>query len=192
MNSRVPESWIHISYSSTLGLGSWFIDFLARYSQLDSWLTDSQVPISTWLGGLFNPQSFLTAIIQSGARKNQLEIEKMKLTIEVTKKMSETWREIVQPPRDGVLIHSMYLEGAKWDMNNGHLIETKPFELFTQMPIICIRAILSDKYEKIDYYECPVYKTKLRSQDYVCSFNLNAMGKQNKWILGGVAFLLQP
>jgi dynein heavy chain len=169
------------------------LDFLSRYNQLDSWLADFQVPLSTWLGGLFNPQSFLISIIQSTARKNHYPIDKMQLCIEVTKKMSENWREIMQPPREGVFIHNIYLEGAKWDINNGYLIEAKPYEVFTQMPIICVKAIICDRTDNSkDYYECPVYRTRLRNQDYIRSFNLKIIEKQNKWILSGVAILLQP
>ena len=193
LNSRIPDSWINISYSSTLTLGPWILDLSSRYNQLNSWLNDFQVPLSTWLGGLFNPQSFLIAIIQSTARKNQCPIDKMQLSVEVTKKLSENWREILQPPREGVFIHNIYLEGAKWDTNNGYLIEAKQFELFTQMPIICVKAVIRDRTDNSkDYYECPVYKTKLRNQDYVHSFNLKIIDTQNKWILSGVAILLQP
>ena len=61
------------------------------------------------------------------------------------------------------------------------------------MPIICVKAVIRDRTDNSkDYYECPVYKTKLRNQDYVHSFNLKIIDTQNKWILSGVAILLQP
>jgi dynein heavy chain len=42
-----------------------------------------------WLGGLFNPQSFLTAIMQTTARRNELPLDKMCLHCDVTKKQRE-------------------------------------------------------------------------------------------------------
>ncbi len=188
-HDRVPDTWTNVSFASTLSLGLWFKDLLLRYNQLDSWLADFQIPYTTWLGGLFNPQSFLTAIMQHTARKNQYPIDRMQLSVEVTKK---SFHEIVQFPREGVYIHNVYIEGARWDVNNGYIIEEKPFELISQMPVICVKALLSDKNEFKDTYECPVYKTKLRSKDYVWSFNLSTKEKANKWILASVALLLQP
>ena len=35
------------------------------------------MPTSVWLSGFFNPQSFLTAIMQSTARKNELPLDKV-------------------------------------------------------------------------------------------------------------------
>lgn len=48
-----------------------------------------QLPSSVWLGGLFNPQSFLTAIMQSTARKMEWPLDKMCLQCDVTKKFKE-------------------------------------------------------------------------------------------------------
>lgn len=50
-----------------------------------------QLPPSVWLAGFFNPQSFLTAIMQSTARKNELPLDKMCLQCDVTKKMKEEY-----------------------------------------------------------------------------------------------------
>lgn len=41
----------------------------------------------TWLAGLVNPQSFLTAVCQVTAQKNQWELDKLVIQTEVTKKM---------------------------------------------------------------------------------------------------------
>ena len=62
--------------------------------------------------GLFNPQSFLTAIMQSTARKNELPLDKMSLVCEVTKKTKE---EMTSPPREGAYIHGLFMEGARFD-----------------------------------------------------------------------------
>lgn len=42
---------------------------LQRARELESWIGDFSLPASVWLGGFFNPQSFLTAIMQQTARK---------------------------------------------------------------------------------------------------------------------------
>lgn len=48
-----------------------------------------QLPPSVWLAGFFNPQSLLTAIMQSTARRHELPLDKMCLQCDVTKKNKE-------------------------------------------------------------------------------------------------------
>ena len=74
----------------------------------EGWTSDFNLPSSVWLPGFFNPQSFLTAIMQSTARKNELPLDKMCLVCEVTKKL--TREEISSPPRDGANVHGLYME----------------------------------------------------------------------------------
>lgn len=83
---RVPTKWALLAYPSTLTMQLWFSDLLRRHQQLKLWSIDFSLPIAVWLPGLFNPQSFLTAIMQVAARKNELAIDRMCLTIEVTGK----------------------------------------------------------------------------------------------------------
>lgn len=60
----VPDTWLKRAYPSMYGLASWYADLLLRVRELESWISDFQLPPSVWLGGFFNPQSFLTAIMQ--------------------------------------------------------------------------------------------------------------------------------
>lgn len=65
----VPDSWTKRAYPSMCGLGLWYADLQARIKELDNWSTDFVLPSAVWLAGFFNPQSFLTAIMQAAARK---------------------------------------------------------------------------------------------------------------------------
>jgi len=75
---------------------------LNRYREIENWIADFQLPNSVWLGGLFNPQSFLTSIMQAVARKQDWPLDRMCLMVEVTKKQKE---EIHNAPKDGAYIH---------------------------------------------------------------------------------------
>lgn len=86
MFDRVPLTWSKLAYPSTLGLQLWFLNLLQRHQELYKWSIDFCLPISVWLPGLFNPQSFLTAIMQVAARKNEWPLDRMCLTIDVTGK----------------------------------------------------------------------------------------------------------
>ncbi|XP_069786102.1 dynein axonemal heavy chain 17-like isoform X3 [Narcine bancroftii] len=100
----VPESWSNLAYPSLLNLAAWFTDLLLRIRDLEAWSTDFVLPNAVWLSGLFNPQSFLTAIMQSMARKNEWPLDKMCLVVEVTKKNKE---DITSAPREGAYIHGL-------------------------------------------------------------------------------------
>ena len=53
------------------------------------------------------------------------------------------------------------------------------------------QAIPQDKQETKHIYECPVYKTRQRGPTFVWTFNLKTKERPNKWILAGVALMLQ-
>lgn len=65
----VPDSWTRRAYPSMSGLALWFNDLLARIKELEAWSADFILPPAVWLAGFFNPQSFLTAIMQAMARR---------------------------------------------------------------------------------------------------------------------------
>ena len=158
-----------------------------------------------WLPGFFNPQSFLTAIMQSTARKNELPLDKMCLTCDVTKR---NCGEVQGNIREGAYIHGLFMEvnlvltgwsvvitvnyqGARWDMNIGSIAESQLKELYPTMPVMFIKAITQDKQETRNLYECPVYKTRQRGPTYIWTFNLRTKERPSKWVLAGVSLLLQ-
>uniref|UniRef100_UPI00398F70DF dynein axonemal heavy chain 11-like isoform X2 n=1 Tax=Pristiophorus japonicus TaxID=55135 RepID=UPI00398F70DF len=184
---NVPEIWSRLAYPSSYGLAQWFNDVLLRCRELDTWTQDLGLPAVVWLSGFFNPQSFLTAIMQSMARKNEWPLDKMCLTVDVTKKTKEDYSH---PPREGAYIHGLFLEGARWDIQSGIIAEAHLKDLTPTMPVIFVRATTADRQEIKNIYECPVYKTKTRGPTYVWTFNLKTRKKPAKWILAGVALLL--
>jgi len=66
-----------------------------------------------WLSGLFNPMSFLTAIMQITARATGLPLDDMCLRSEVRNEM--TPEEITEAPEAGAFINGFSLEGAGWE-----------------------------------------------------------------------------
>ncbi|XP_061866833.1 dynein axonemal heavy chain 17 isoform X5 [Colius striatus] len=186
--NTVPASWTRYAYPSLLGLGAWYTDLLLRARELEVWTTDFVLPATVWLSGFFNPQSFLTAIMQSTARKNEWPLDKMCLSVDVTKKSRE---EITAPPREGTYVHGLFMEGARWDVPSAALADARLKELTPTMPILFIRAVPADRLDTTSTYECPVYKTRMRGPTYVWTFNLKTKEKAAKWVLAAVALLLQ-
>lgn len=185
---KIPDRWSKKAYPSLLGLQSWFADLMVRSKELETWAVDFNLPSSVWLAGFFNPQSFLTAIMQQTARKNEWALDKMCLSCDVTKKSKEYF---ATPPREGAYINGLFMEGARWDTTVGGIVPSRLKELFPLMPVIFIRAIPQDKQDTKNIYECPLYKTRSRGQTFVWTFNLKTKEKSAKWVLGGVGLLLQ-
>lgn len=184
--NSVPASWEKLAYPSLQGLASWYADLLQRIKELESWVAEFQLPSVVWLSGLFNPQSFLTAIMQTTARKMEWPLDRMVLTVDVTKKSREEFSGV---PREGAYVHGLFMEGARWDGNSGMIQESLMKELTPAMPVMYIKAITIDKRDMKGIYECPLYRTRQRGPTYIWTFNLKTKEKQQKWILGGVSLI---
>ncbi|NXD68021.1 DYH9 protein, partial [Eolophus roseicapillus] len=184
----VPESWTKKAYPSTASLGTWFADLLTRIKELEAWTGDFSLPSTVWLAGFFNPQSILTAIMQCTARKNGWPLDRMTLQCDVTKKNRD---DFASPPREGAYVHGLFMEGACWDAQSGMITDARLKELTPAMPVIFLKAIPADKQDLRNVYPCPVYKTRQRGPTYVWTFNLRSKENPSKWVLAGVALLLQ-
>ena len=174
-----PSGWEKYAYPSKRPLGTWIIDLLARYKQLSDWTGDLQLPKSTWLSGLFNPQSFLTAVMQTTARKNEWALDQTVTQTEVTKKVPE---EIPAASKEGAFIHGAYMEGARWDDKTQQIEDSRPKELYAKMPVILIKAAPVTSAEQKDMYICPVYKTQDRGPTWVFNAGLKSKAMPSKWL----------
>jgi len=189
---RVPDTWAKLAYPSLRPLGTWLSDLNARIKQLSDWTMDpTNMPKVIFLPRLFNPQSFLTAIKQVTAQKQTLELNKLFILTEVTKR---TLEEVDAVAREGSYVHGLCLEGARWDTGNNRLDESKPKEMYFTMPIINCKAqmIASDGKEEKNIYQCPVYKTANRGPTFVFTAQLRTTHNPGKWISAGVALILDP
>jgi dynein heavy chain len=83
--NKVPAAWEAVSYFSKKLLSSWFADLLERVKQLVEWSAkDIVAPKSLCIAYLFNPMSFLTAVMQNTARKDGYPLDNMVLQTTVT------------------------------------------------------------------------------------------------------------
>uniref|UniRef100_A0A3B5KQQ0 Dynein, axonemal, heavy chain 11 n=1 Tax=Xiphophorus couchianus TaxID=32473 RepID=A0A3B5KQQ0_9TELE len=183
-NDLVPDSWTRLAYPSTKTLAQ-LNDLMTSCHELDSWTQDFVLPAVVWLSGFFNPQSFLT-VLQSIARKNQWPLDKMTLTVDVTKKMKE---DFGHPPREGAYIHGLFME-ARWDIESGIISEAFLGDLTPAMPVLYVRAVPAEEQELRNTFECPVYRTKQRGSTYVWAFHLRTKEPPPHWVVAGVALLL--
>ena len=119
-------------------------------------------------------------------------------------------------PEDGIFVHGLLIEGARWTdeeessdhvytvgitMCAGHLTESRLKQLLTPMPVIYVKAVPVEpdwSPESVGYlrkdpklYECPVYLTSARGPTFVFLSTLKTISPVHKWVLAGVALLMQ-
>ena len=110
LNGRVPPLWLK-TYPSLKPLGAWTRDLLARVDQLARWVEDTYPP-TYWLSGFTYPTGFLTAVLQTTARRSAVPIDTLSFEFGIVHLDPS---EIAAPPKEGVYVHGMFLEGAGWD-----------------------------------------------------------------------------
>jgi len=187
--NQIPAPWAKIAYPSTRGLGSWLDNLKHRLDQLNLWKEDpTKIPNVTFINRLFNPQSFLTAIMQVFAREKQQELNKLTVQTDVLKKVY--WEADLPPCKEGAYVFGFQIEGCRWDNALGQLEESYPKRPFSVMPVVnCRAAALDTGNVKKDQnvYNCPVYKTETRGNTYVFTAQLKTKQPPAKWTLAGVA-----
>ncbi|BFI30788.1 dynein axonemal heavy chain [Marchantia polymorpha subsp. ruderalis] len=188
---RVPAQWIK-AYPTIKPLGSWTRDLLARITELKLWI-EGTYPICYWLAGFTYPADFLTAVLQTTARKNQIPIDTLVWDFTTIYKDE---MEITEYPKEGVYVKGLYLEGAGWDKTNDCLTEPKHMELIVPMPIILFKPVVNKKRNLKGLYQCPLFlyplRTGTRERPSFILFVTVKCGAQESdyWVKRGTALLL--
>ncbi|RHY34017.1 hypothetical protein DYB32_001198 [Aphanomyces invadans] len=186
---KVPTAWEAVAYPSNRSLSPWLADLEHRINQLQEWSSSaSELPLVIWISGLFNPQSFLTAILQSMAKKNSVELDKLQIVTDITKRMLDS---LDAPSRDGQFIYGLSLEGARWDLSSGIIDSSVPKEMSCPMPIINCRAVLVTQTTAANVFECPVYRTQQRGPTYIFTAQLRSKAPPAKWVLAGAILVME-
>ena len=128
--NSVPPSWMKqmsTRVQEVYSLSRWYRDVQERHAQLDKWTTRNiEHPKTVWLPGLFNAKALITAVQQVYARANQLPLDVMGFMTEVTKLSPG---DITEYAEKGAYIHGLTMEGARWDVAEGTIKDSKPKEL---------------------------------------------------------------
>jgi dynein heavy chain len=102
---------------------------LLRLNELKIWI-EGTYPVCYWLAGFTYPADFLTAVLQTTARKNLIPIDTLVWDFTCIYKDE---MEITEYPKEGIYVKGLYLEGAGWDRNNDCLCVCLP--VFQSFPL---------------------------------------------------------
>jgi dynein heavy chain len=168
---------------------------MLRIKQLEAYSEELIAPKSIWISGLFNPMSYITAIMQVTARRDSLALDDMVLKTDVIN--IRDYHDVQEAAENGAYLHGFYLQGASWELGRGpeqgNLAEMIPKELYPELPVMHITAIERKNLVKQGFYECPVYTTSSRGGTFVFTSRLKMESEEfddKIWILNGVALLL--
>ncbi|WBY55407.1 dynein heavy chain [Plasmodium yoelii yoelii] len=200
-SQSIPKHWIYDASETEISwvcnnLNQWLNILNLRYEQIMNYFQNGKLK-SYWLPGFFNPQGFLTSMKQEITRlnkKDQLSLDEVVLYADIKNFDIEKIKEY---PEHGFYIHGLFIEGSKWNWQEGKLEESSPKVLCENMPVIHI-TVVSNKDKKIKFiennksmfYNCPVYKYNVRTDKYfIFRIHLKTDVDPSIWKLRGTSLL---
>ncbi|PIK32995.1 putative dynein heavy chain 2, axonemal-like [Apostichopus japonicus] len=191
-DARVPPMW-EKAYPSRKPLGAWTRELIQRVEQLEKWASTAHPPVIFWMSGFTFPTGFLTAVLQTSARQNNVSVDSLSWEFIVSPVDDNN---IVEPPKDGVWVKGLYLEGAGWDKKNACLVEATPMQLVCPVPTIHFKPVENKKKSGKGTYACPCYYYPNRSgstgrASFIVGVDLKAGAfNPDHWIKRGTALLM--
>ena len=134
-------------------------------------------------------------VCQVAARAKALSLDQIRLHTECTDLLDLS--AVKSQPEDGVYVHGLHLENARWDPQAHTITDAQPPELHSLMPVLHligrpVGAAPSSQAAAHSTYACPVYTTTLRGPTFVFEASLVSSVHVSKWVLAGAALVMQP
>lgn len=185
--ARVPPLWVK-AYPSLKPLAAWTRDLCQRVEQFAHWAKTSEPPNLFWLSGFTFPNSFLTAVLQTFARQHNKSVDMLSWEFTVS---TVDDSNLLHPPKDGIFVRGLYLEGAGWDRKNSCLVEAEPMQMVCPIPTINFKPVENLKKMSKSKYQCPCFYTPIRSGKAVLTVELKSGAvTPGHWVKRGTALLM--
>merc|ERR1711970_253925 len=173
----IPKSWMGYKVPTSCSVAAWMTDFSSRVKQLSDVSkavgggSASQLKsISVWMGGLFNPEAFITATRQCVAQANSWSLEELHLDVCVAD-------ESDKPSFDdcSFAVEGLKLSGAVC-RNNQLAISS---EISTNLHLTRLRWIKNTEGDSGSLIQLPVYLNSSRA-NLLFTVNLPLAAGQKK------------
>ncbi|KAF7236750.1 Dynein heavy chain 2, axonemal [Varanus komodoensis] len=191
-DARVPPMWER-AYPSQKPLAAWTRDLGLRVEQFAHWAKTTHPPVLFWLSGFTFPTGFLTAVLQAAARLNNISVDTLSWDFLVS---TVDDNNLVYPPKEGVWVRGLFLEGAGWDKKNSCLMEAEAMQLVCPVPTIHFKPVENKKKSGKGTYACPCYYYPNRAgtsgrPSFVIGVDLRSGAMPaDHWIKRGTALLM--
>jgi len=135
--------------------------------------------------------------LQNYARKHVIAIDELSFEFKIYDEV--TYQEITEKPEDGAFCYGMYLEGARWNDTIHLLDDSKPKQLYTEVPVVWFVPMRNRKIPDKGIYNCPCYKVLSRSgtlsttghsTNFCLYLEIPTDREEDIWIRAGVALFL--
>ena len=146
-DGRVPRRWTHDASGAEISwllpnIGGWFTGLLNRNKELSTWLDGGRKEMKAyWIAGFTNAQGFLTGIRQEVTRQHRKDQWALDDVVTHTEVLAIDPERVRDMPEEGQNIHGLFIEGARWNRQEGKLDESEPKKLFLPMPVIYVTAM---------------------------------------------------
>jgi len=135
----IPSHWNKYKTPRGTAVGLFIVDLKARLAQLESIAAEPTSRRGVWLGGLFQPEAYITATRQAIAHQKGWSLEQLVLSLEVEESSGEE-SFVVQSgfsrsrPRSSCSLSGLKLSGASWNegrlvLNDGQSVSLKASQL---------------------------------------------------------------
>jgi len=157
----IPQSWLRYKVPSSCSVAAWVTDFGQRVRQLTSISSavaaNSAAALKTvtvWMGGLFNPEAFITATRQCVAQANSWSLEELSLDVTVAD-------ESDQPSLDdcSFAVEGLKLSGAVCRSNQLAISS----EISTALHLTRLRWVRNTQGNSSSLIQLPVYLNSSRA-----------------------------
>nr|XP_040043942.1 dynein heavy chain 2, axonemal isoform X1 [Gasterosteus aculeatus aculeatus] len=191
-DARVPPLW-EKAYPSLKPLASWTKDLGLRVNEFARWAETCQPPKLFWLSSFTFPNGFLTAVLQSCARQHNISVDTLSWEFVVS---TVDDKLLTYPPKDGVYVRGLFLEGAGWCQMTSCLVEAEPMKMVCPFPTIHFKPVENRKKAAKSMYLCPCYYYPVRSggadrPSFVVGIELKSGSvTPDHWIKRGTALLM--
>ena len=98
-------------------------------------------PNTFWLTGFFNPTGFLTANRQEVCRKHAKDNWALDDVMNYSEVLKQEKDEVKKGPDEGIYVHGLFLDCAKWDKAKDKLADSDPKVLFAPLPVLWITGV---------------------------------------------------